>query len=213
MLVSVSIFLIDSYKNVVIEKNIDKYQISNISATILQENQEAEVTYEFEDIEPVSTRNILLSDFNESSLPVIGSVAIPDVEMLLPIYKGVSNEGMYLGATTLRDNIEMGTGNYSLGSHHLIDQELLFGPLNRVEYGQKIYLTDLVNIYTYEVSVIDVISPNRVDILDDIGSPIVTLLTCDISLENRLVIQGKLIEETPFDSTNKGVTSIFEITR
>lgn len=194
MFLSGIIVLADFYKNEMLESNISKYQINNISTALIEENKEKEVAFDFHSVEAGSTIDILTTDFDGKTLPVIGALSIPEVEILLPVYKGISNEGMYLGATTLKENIQMGEGNYSLGSHNLIEEKLLFGPLENIEMGQMIYLTDLEKIYIYQVYYIDTIRPDRVDILNESTKAIITLLTCDNSLDNRIAVQGKLVE-------------------
>ncbi len=47
--------------------------------------------------QPLNPYDAIASGVNSKILPTVGGVAMPDVGMNLPIYMGVTNEGMYLG--------------------------------------------------------------------------------------------------------------------
>lgn len=51
--------------------------------------------------------------------------------------------------------MEMGKGNYALAGHNMsnLGPKVLFSPLYyRAKVGQKIYLTDMKNVYTYKIT-------------------------------------------------------------
>ena len=62
-------------------------------------------------------KQFLKAQLSNSTLPVIGGVAIPSVAINLPIFKGLSNEALLYGAGTLSPTQKMGEGNYALASH------------------------------------------------------------------------------------------------
>ena len=70
--------------------------------------------------------------------------AIPEVEINLPIFKGLDNVNLFYGAGTMKRDQVMGKGNYSLASHHIFTAEnasqMLFSPLSHAKNGMKIYL-------------------------------------------------------------------------
>ena len=135
---------------------------------------------------------------------------MPDVGMNLPIYKGVTNEGMYLGAGTLMPNQKMGESNYAIASHHSIHKGLLFEPLMHAKVGQAVYLTDLDKVYKYEINYIDEVDPSRVDLIEPTANPILTMVTCDSSLTMRVVVQAKLVDTKPIEEATSEMVKAFE---
>lgn len=123
----------------------------------------------------------------------LGVLAIPDVNLNLPIVKGVGEQNLYRGAATNKIGQQMGQGNYPMAAHKVPGNDTsLFGPLFNVTPGMKIYLSDNQNIYIYNARESYVVEPERVDILDDIpGQTVLTLYTCstDAGVE-RLVVQA-----------------------
>lgn len=80
-------------------------------------------------------------------LPVIGGIAIPELGINLPIFKGLGNTELIYGAGTMKEEQVMGgENNYSLASHHIFgitgSSQMLFSPLERAQNGMSIYLTD-----------------------------------------------------------------------
>lgn len=197
--IALALFVVDPVKNYMIQQGAEQNQVANLTREDIQRNQDAEVTYDFDDIETLDAFTVLKDRVNPEDLPTIGGIAVPSVGINLPIYKGVSNEGMYLGAGTLFPDQQMGRSNYSLASHHSIHQDLLFAPLPKVHVGDKIYLTDLDKVYTYEVTMNQVVAPTRVDLIEPTEEDIITLITCDTGLVDRVAVQGKLIAEQPID--------------
>ena len=127
------------------------YQVSKISKATIAKNKTVEATYDFSSVQSVSVKSLLTSDGTD--LPVIGGVAIPDLSINLPIFKGVANDNLLYGAGTMKDNQVMGgENNYALASHHVFgltgSSRMLFSPLEKAKIGMTIYLTDKSMIYT-----------------------------------------------------------------
>ena len=76
------------------------YAVSEISRADVK-NMEADTTFDFDAVEPASSEAVLKAQLSNSTLPVIGGVAIPSVAINLPIFKGLSNEALLYGAGTL----------------------------------------------------------------------------------------------------------------
>ncbi|MGO4937602.1 class A sortase [Fundicoccus sp. Sow4_H7] len=211
ILVALALLAIDPIKNHIIRQGSQQNQIGNLTREEVLMNQEREVDYDWLVIDNISATDVLTNNVNPNDLPTIGGIAIPNVNMNLPIYKGVTNEGMYLGAGTLRPDMEMGESNYAIASHHSINEDLLFAPLMRVEMGDMIYLTDLENIYAYQIDFIEQVAPERVDLVQETELPIVTLITCDYSLNERVVIQGSLVEQVPINEASDEMLNAFNL--
>lgn len=153
------------------------------------------------------------SGSDEKKLPVIASVAVPNVGICLPVYKGLANDGLYYGAGTLSPDQELGEGNYGIASHRSDQADLLFTPLDNVELGDKIYLTDLTNVYTYVTVWSEKVDPSAVEVLDvDPDRRLVTLLTCgDIYATTRIVVQGELESVVPMDQMTEEAANAFDL--
>lgn len=207
LLVMVSLALIfnTSIRNYIIGWNTNKYQITKVSADDIEKNKQAETTFDFEQVQSISTEDVLSAQWDDQQLPVIGGVSIPELGINLPIFKGVSNVSLMYGAGTMKENQEMGKGNYSLASHHIFGvtgaADVLFSPLDRAQNGMKIYVTDKNNVYTYVIDSVEIVSPESVYVIDDVeGRTEVTLVTCtDINATERIIVKGVLESTTPYN--------------
>ncbi|MDO4432608.1 MAG: class A sortase [Aerococcaceae bacterium] len=211
LLFGLALLAIDPIKHHMIKRAQEVNSIGQLTREQIIANEQREVTYNFEDIKELNAVNVLKNNVNPKDLPTIGAVAIPSVNMNLPIYKGVSDEGMYLGAGTLLDKQKMGKSNYSLASHHSIHKGLLFEPLVHVKVGDYVYLTDLDKIYKYKVFFYELVDPSRVDLIEPTEEAIVTLITCDSTLVNRIVVQGKLEEIVPVGEASDEMLAAFQL--
>ena len=72
----------------IIAWNTNQYQVSHVSKKTIDKNKSATVSYDFDAIEPISTESILKAQTESANLPVIGGIAIPDLGINLPVFKG-----------------------------------------------------------------------------------------------------------------------------
>lgn len=153
------------------------------------------------------------AQLSNKRLPVIGGIAIPSVAINLPIFKGLSNEALLYGAGTLEPDQKMGEGNYGLASHRAAEAGLLFTPLDNIQEGDKIYLTDLNNIYTYRTALKVRVQPTEVKYLDVLPDRRqVTLVTCgEIDGITRIVVQGELEAVTPVGKATQSMRDAFNM--
>ncbi|MBF6626726.1 class A sortase [Tuanshanicoccus lijuaniae] len=211
ILVALGLFAMDPIKNHMIEKGQTQNAIGNLTVEKVRENKKKAVTYNWEEISTLSAYEVIRKNVNPDDLPTIGGIAIPSVNMNLPIYKGVSEAGMYLGAGTLYADQEMGESNYSLASHHSIHKDLLFAPLLRVKNGDLVYLTDLEHVYVYEIDNIRTVPPTAVEVTYPTEKAILTLITCDSALEDRVVVQASLKEKVDINKATPEMVSAFKL--
>ena len=205
------LLLADPLKNYMIKRGQETNVVTNITREQIQENKKREVTFNFNDVKTLNAFDVIKENVNPKDLPTIGGIAIPSVGINLPIYYGVTNEGMYLGATTLLPDQEMGKSNYPLASHHSIHPGLLFQPLQNVKKGDFVYLTDLDKVYKYEVHFIETVDPTRLDLIEPTEEAIVTLITCDSSLVYRVVVQARLVDEKPINAATGDMIEAFKL--
>lgn len=133
----------------------------------------------------------------------IGALAIPDVNMYLPIMLGLSDDSLSTGGGTMRANQTMGKGNYPLAGHYMTSNGILFSPLENTQLGQKVYLTDLKHIYIYRIYMKKKVDPHAVYLVRNTKKAIVTLITCADGGVNRWAVRGKLIDTEK--ATNKNL--------
>lgn len=201
-------FQIRSY---LLNKQVQQYDIANYSKKDLEDNLKRKGNFDFDSVESISNELVLKAQFKNSDLPIIGGIAIPDVKLSLPIYKGLDNISLLSGAGTMKSNQQMGERNYALASHSAKDKTILFSPLEFISLKEKIYVTDLKNIYIYQVSLKEKVDPSKVEVIDDIpNKKKITLVTCgDLEAVTRLIVQGTLIDTVEFKNANQYIQSLF----
>ena len=107
----------------------------------------------------MTTTELLANQFSKTDLPGIGIISIPDINIELPVFNGITYETMIYGAGTAKPNQQMGKGNYTLASHKIFNSfngsiitNLLFGNLIYAQIGQSIILTDKDKSYEYKIN-------------------------------------------------------------
>lgn len=140
-------------RNMFIATKSNHYQLENVSKKKIEQNKKEKSSFDFSAVKSVDFQSVLSSQFNSQDLPVIGGIAIPDLKINLPIFKGVGNTSLLYGAGTMKEEEVMGQGNYSLAGHNMTgftsDLSILFTPLEQAKSGLVIYVTDKENIYQY----------------------------------------------------------------
>ena len=195
--------------------NTNKYQVSQVTKEKIEENKEIEGNFDFDSVKSISSEAVLAAQWDAQQLPVIGGIAIPEVEINLPIFKGLDNVNLFYGAGTMKANQKMGEGNYSLASHHIFTAEnasqMLFSPLVNAKAGMKIYLTDKDKVYTYEIREVKHVTPDRVDEIEDRdGIKEITLVTCvDYNATERIIVKGDFKEVKAYSETSDDILSAF----
>lgn len=197
----------------------DYIRSAKIAPDNLKANEEKEVSYDTSNVRAINSAELLEEFVKESNhfadLPVIGGIAIPEVGMNLPIFKGLDNSSLAVGAGTAKPNQSLGTGNFALASHSLFYgaeyDGLLFKPLHKVNPGMKIYARDASNIYEYTTTRVFVVDPDAGHVIDDSeGDKMITLITCtDDAATQRLIVRGELSASYPIDKASKEITNFF----
>lgn len=218
ILVLVSLVLIfnKQIRNIFMAHKTNQYQIMNVSRQKLQSNKEKEANYDFSNIKAVTAESVIGAQLDNQELPVIADIAIPDLKINLPIFKGLDNTALTYGAGTMKENQQLGQGNYALASHHVFgidgSSNMLFSPLDNAQKGMMIYLTDKEYIYYYEIDIVKKVAPEQIDVISDVeGENLVTLVTCaDKEATERLIVQGKYQKKVAFDKASKTILKAFK---
>ena len=214
-LVALALIFNSSIRNMIMVWHTNQYQVSKVSKEEIKQNKAVESSFEFSEVQSLSTETVINAQWQAQKLPVIGGISIPEVSMNLPIFKGLDNVGLYYGAGTMKEDQQMGQGNYALASHHVFGitgaSDMLFSPLDRAKIGMKIYITDKEKIYTYTISSIESVAPERVDVINDTeGVAEITLVTCeDAAATSRTIVKGTLESTIDYDKAPKDILDAF----
>ena len=215
ILLSLALIFNSKIRDLFMVWNTNKYQVSQVTKEKIEENKETEGNFNFDSVKSISSEAVLAAQWDAQQLPVIGGIAIPEVEINLPIFKGLDNVNLFYGAGTMKANQKMGEGNYSLASHHIFTAEnasqMLFSPLVNAKAGMKIYLTDKDKVYTYEIREVKHVTPDRVDEIEDRdGIKEITLVTCvDYNATERIIVKGDFKEVKAYSETSDDILSAF----
>ena len=215
ILLSLALIFNSKIRDLFMVWNTNKYQVSQVTKEKIEENKETEGNFDFDSVKSISSEAVLAAQWDAQQLPVIGGIAIPEVEINLPIFKGLDNVNLFYGAGTMKANQKMGEGNYSLASHHIFTAEnasqMLFSPLVNAKAGMKIYLTDKDKVYTYEIREVKHVTPDRVDEIEDRdGIKEITLVTCvDYDATERIIVKGDFKEVKAYSETSDDILSAF----
>lgn len=197
LILGLLLIFINPIQNSIIAQLSNRLNTTDYTAEDLQTNLEKEVDFDFEAVQSLSITEVLKAQASIDKLPVIGSIVIPDVQLQLPILKGVGKSALAVGAGTMKSTQQLGEGNYALASHYFEGKDILFGPLYRTSIGDAIYLTDLTNIYEYKLSVKKVIEATDVYVIEDTENTLLTLITCTEDGQQRLMIQADFVTQYP----------------
>lgn len=162
-------------------------------------------------VKGISPEDILKASMKKNA-GSIGKIAIPKVELKLPVFYGMAQNNMVRGACTMRPDEEMGMkGNYTLAGHHMMDNKILFGPLQKVQKNDSIYLTNGKKVYTYQVQQKEIVNEYQTHWINNVqDGHLITLVTCASGHEGetrRIIIRGTL---TGVQDLNKENAKVFD---
>lgn len=164
-----------------------------------------EPEYDAESVQPYSAATAAKAAFQSKNIRAKGQISIPSVGMSLPIYQGLNDVHLYLGAAehTRRDQVTPEeNGNYILASHFINHRGSLFEPLRRVQKGNKIYVAFKDKVYEYEADGLYQVNVNDDRWLqEEKDQKVITLYTCVSSYSPNLrwVVRGHQVAEYNLD--------------
>lgn len=210
LLIIIGLILIFSplFSKKIIESRVNTTQVivEEITAVEIENNTKEVAKYDFSAIKDVGITSTITGNINFNNKNVIGQLTIEDLNINLPILKGVTNSNLLAGAATMTPDMIMGKGNYSLAGHYMKDKSLLFGNLMDIDIGSKVKITDKKNIYEYEIYDTIIVPDTAFYMLEDKraemrGKPIISLMTCYYTSKNgkRFFALGELIDEYPYE--------------
>ncbi len=208
ILVGIVLLAIPNLNDYLIKRNIEKNieLVEEISYDEIEENQARDAVFDYSSIRDVSISTVLSNSSYFNNKSIIGFISIDDLNINLPILKGVTDTNLLVGATTMRQSQEMGKGNYPLAGHYLRGKTTLFGPLLDIKIGTIVKITNKRVVYEYEVYDTKIVPETAMYMLEDKeaedrGKPIISLMTCYFTSSNgkRFFVLGELIDSYPYE--------------
>jgi sortase A len=106
---------------------------------------------------------------------LLGSVSIPRVGVSSIIVEGANSQDLARSVGHIPGTAEPGeTGNVALAGH----RDTFFRGLQNIRQRDDILLTTPTGAQLYEVESMRIVSPEDVYVLNDVGRPLLTLVTC-----------------------------------
>ena len=207
ILLGILVFTLPYLVNVVINNTTKATvdYIKNTPAEELKKSQERQATFDFSSVEDIDVNSTLIDIGKIDKNLILGQLLIPDLNLDLPILKGLSEINLLAGAATMKDGQLMGKGNYSLAGHNMNNKALLFGGLMNIKKGNMIKITNKITVYEYMVYETLVVPDTQIDLITDNiankkGKPVITLMTCFHSSRTgkRFFALGELVKEYPY---------------
>ncbi|MPW24658.1 sortase [Alkalibaculum sp. M08DMB] len=212
LLIVIGLFLIllptvaDMILKIISDNNADN--LDQLTAEDLQRNMLRDADFDFNGVRDVDLTRTLIGSRNFDPNLIIGQIIIEDINLNLPIVKGVSESNLLAGAATMKKDQIMGKNNYTLAGHYIKRKDTLFGGLMDIKKGSIIKITDKKIVYEYSVYNTAVVSDTNLAMISDNksnqrGTPIISLMTCYYSSKTgkRFFALGELVKEYPYDDT------------
>lgn len=193
-------------RNQIVTHN-QRQAMTTLTRKRIKQNQKQKGMFDFSKVKEVDFGQVVKAA-RQNNAKAIGALAIPDVNMHLPILLGMSDDAMATGGGTMRRNQKMGKGNYALAGHYMTNKGILFSPLEDTKKGELVYLTDLKRIYVYRIYMKKIVNPYAVYLVNNTKKPIVTLITCADGGANRWAVRGRLIKA---ETASKQNIKVFDL--
>ncbi|NLJ39994.1 MAG: class A sortase [Clostridiales bacterium] len=181
--------------------------MEEITAEEIAVNQERKAEFDYSVIEDLNISTAIEGALQVDWDYMIGVMEIPDLNIELPILKGVTRANLMVGVTTMKEDQSMGDGNYPLAGHYVRSKEMLLADILDIEIGSSVFLTDKKTIYEYRIYDTAIVPDTATEMLSDKlasdhGKPIVSIMTCYYSSKTgkRFFALGELVGQYPVDS-------------
>ncbi|USS90034.1 class A sortase [Fructilactobacillus carniphilus] len=172
-------------------------KVTNISQQEVKRGETKNANYNYQNVQAVSENAVLESE-KARKTDAIGSIQIPDLDINLPIFKGLNSENLTIGAGTMKPGQKLGEGNYALAGHHMQNPKILFSPLAKAKKGQIVTIKAGKQTARYRITKIKVVPETDVSVINDVpGKKLLTLVTCasgNPGETRRLIVTGELIK-------------------
>ncbi|WP_297077508.1 class A sortase [uncultured Enterococcus sp.] len=159
--------------------------------------------------------SLSLTDSLQQVLPkeltMYGSIQIPEINWIQPLYIGITNQNLFYGGVVMFPKRSLATDNLVVFGHHLGLESLLFGQLvTKAQVGQEIKVMYLDEERTYKISETVLIDERDLDVLAPSAEPMLTIFTCPTPV---LTSQRYLIRAYPIAKEKAVTTTAYEMQR
>lgn len=216
IILGILLFFNKVFLNKSIENNVKNSTevFQSLDSEELSENLENETEYNYDEVDYISPSKTFLKLNENDKKNIIGQLTIPNIDVNVVIFNGVSEEKLLKGVSTMKPGQEMGKGNFALAGHYGIKNQL-FANIDKMQNGDIIKLTDKKNIYIYEMFDREIVPPTEISMIDDskseeVGKPIISLMSCYYvngkNTGDRIFVKGVLKDIIPYtekDMINK----------
>jgi len=125
----------------------------------------------------------------------IALMEIPSIGLSQGIVEGVADDILQYYLGHFEASVKPGEkGNFSVAGHRVSDYSEAFVNLYKIEIGDKVLVKSNKKEYVYEVTDSFIVSPDRVDVLNNTDEATITLVTCTVGAKERVIVKGKLVE-------------------
>lgn len=171
------------------------YQTEHVAVKTVDTNERTE-NVPLEAVQPPDLAAVLAFE-NKQTYQATGQIILPKVDIDLPVFTGVTDQQMLIGAGTLFPERTPEKQNVVVIGHHLGRNNLLFGQLLDVKVGESVYLSYQGEFYQYIINQTKIIQQTELNVLDDRGKAEITLITCDkpTRTDQRFVAKGQLVRQ------------------
>ena len=105
----------------------------------------------------------------------IGTISIPQLHLVAPVVEGIRDGDLRRGVGHVPGSaMSGGLGNMVLAAH----RDTIFRPLRSIQKGMDIQVNGTDGTYHYRVDSLQVVSPDKLEVLAISDQPQVTLITC-----------------------------------
>ena len=216
IILGILLFFNKVFLNKSIENNVKNSTevFQSLDSEELSENLENETEYNYDEVDYISPSKTFLKLNENDKKNIIGQLTIPNIDVNVVIFNGVSEEKLLKGVSKMKPGQEIGKGNFALAGHYGIKNQL-FANIDKMQNGDIIKLTDKKNIYIYEMFDREIVPPTEISVIDDskseeVGKPIISLMGCYYvngkNTGDRIFVKGVLKDIIPYtekDMINK----------
>lgn len=160
---------------------------------------------------------VYTSQLDISGQGIMGYIEIPEIQVSLPIYHGISEAVLQVAVGHLEwSSLPVGgEGSHCvLSGHRGLPSAKLFTHLDKLQEGDTFLLRVLDEVLTYQVDLIQIVEPEDTSALEIIpGEDLCTLVTCTPYGINthRLLVRGHRIENAAQATTVRVTADAIQI--
>lgn len=124
----------------------------------------------------------------------IAIIKIPSINLNTVVVHGMEKEYLNYYVCHFENSSMPGeVGNFSLAGHSSYIYNEVFNNLYKTKVNDEIIIKTLNNEFTYTITEIIEVTPDRVDVLEqDMSKKELTIVTCTDSGKNRLIVKGEI---------------------